>query len=314
VPGLPLWPTRASAYAGQLDFLFICLLVISFLTAGLVIFLLILFAAKYRHTSTAPRDEPTTKTWRWEVGWTAASLLIFVALAIWGASFYLRLYNPPADALQIFVVGKQWMWKAQHPGGQREINELHVPLGETVRLLLTSQDVIHSFFVPAFRVKHDVLPGQYETFWFKPTEVGRFRLECTQYCGTEHAHMGGDIVVMPPADYARWLSRQGEHESLAQQGEALFRKYGCSGCHGANSTVHAPPLAGVYGGLVHLEGGDTVRADERYIRDSILLPRSQIVAGYPPVMPSFAGQIGEDDLVKLVAYIQSLSPIDGASQ
>jgi cytochrome c oxidase subunit 2 len=216
--------------------------------------------------------------------------------------------------MQIFIVGKQWMWKAQHPGGQREINELHVPLGQTVRLVLTSQDVIHSFYIPAFRLKHDVVPGQYETFWFKATEPGEFRLQCAEYCGTQHAHMGGKVVVMRPAEYAQWLTNQGSSETLAQQGEALFRKYGCSGCHGANSTVHAPSLAGVYGSLVHLEGGATVVADDRYIRDSILLPRSQIVAGYPPIMPSFAGQIGEDDLLKLVAYIQSLARIEGAQR
>ena len=311
---VPFWPRDASVTAQSIDRIFIGELALVLVILAFVFGLMIVFGLRYRHGSRANRSGLVKKTWRWEIGWTVGSLAAFLALFVWGANMYVWLYDPPRADLEIYVVAKQWMWKAQHPGGQREINELHVPLGETVRLLLTSQDVIHSFFVPAFRVKHDVLPGQYEAFWFKATELGRFRLECTQYCGTEHANMGGDIVVMPPADYARWLSRQGEHESLAQQGEALFRKYGCSGCHGTNSTVHAPSLAGVYGGLVHLEGGDTVRADERYIRDSILLPRSQIVAGYPPVMPSFAGQIGEDDLVKLVAYIQSLSPIDGASQ
>jgi cytochrome c oxidase subunit 2 len=205
------------------------------------------------------------------------------------------------------------MWKTQHPGGQREIDELHVPVGKPVRLVLASEDVIHSFYIPAFRVKHDVVPGQYETFWFKATETGEFRLQCAEFCGTQHAHMGGRIVVMPVAGYARWLTDQGVHESLARQGEALFRKYGCSGCHGANSAVHAPSLAGLYGSVVQLGGGATAVADERYIRDSILLPRSQIVAGYAPIMPSFAGQIGEDDLVALVAYIQSLSRQPGAS-
>jgi cytochrome c oxidase subunit 2 len=173
---------------------------------------------------------------------------------------------------------------------------------------MTSEDVIHSFFVPAFRVKHDVLPGQYETLWFKPTETGRFRIECAQYCGTQHAHMIGDVVVESQADYARWLTTQGVHRSLAQQGEALFRSLGCSGCHGANSTVHAPSLAGIYGRIVYLQNGAERTVDESYLRDCILLGGARIdVAGYQPVMPAFAGKVGEDDVLKLIAYIQSLS-------
>jgi cytochrome c oxidase subunit 2 len=228
-------------------------------------------------------------------------------LFVWGVSIYLWLYRSPPGDIDLFVVGKQWMWKVQHPGGQGEIDAVHVPVGKTIRLVLASQDVVHSFFVPAFRIKHDAVPGTYETVWFKATKTGAYALECSEFCGTQHAHMKGEIVVMEPADYAAWLTRQGVHESLAEQGEELFRSHGCSGCHGANSTVHAPSLAGLYGSLVHLQDGSVRRADEQYIRDCILLPRSFTVAGYPPVMPSFAGQIGEDDLLKLVAYIQSLA-------
>ena len=306
MPGFPFWPERASAYAGTLDFLFISLLVIAALTTALVVFLLVLFAAKYRHTSTAPRDEPTKKTWRWEVGWTAASLLVFVGLAMWGANLYLKLYNPPAHALQIFVVGKQWMWKAQHPGGQREINELHVPAGQDVRLVMASQDVIHSFYIPALRIKQDVVPGRYETMWFRADKVGRYHLFCAEYCGTDHAHMGGWLTVMEPRDYAGWLRDQGGQMTLAAQGEQLFRRYGCSGCHEPGGTVRAPNLAGVFGSPVPLSDGSVVVADERYVRDSILDPKREVAAGYQPVMPTFAGQVGEDDLAKLVAYIQSL--------
>ena len=305
MPGFPFWPERASAYAGTLDFLFISLLVIAALTTALVVFLLVLFAAKYRHTSTAPRDEPTKKTWRWEVGWTAASLLVFVGLAMWGANLYLKLYNPPAHALQIFVVGKQWMWKAQHPGGQREINELHVPAGQDVRLVMASQDVIHSFYIPALRIKQDVVPGRYETMWFRADKVGRYHLFCAEYCGTDHAHMGGWLTVMEPRDYAGWLRNQGGQMTLAAQGEQLFRRYGCSGCHEPGGTVRAPNLAGVFGSPVPLSDGSVVVADERYVRDSILDPKREVAAGYQPVMPTFAGQVGEDDLAKLVAYIQS---------
>ena len=304
--GVPIWPDRASAYAGQIDFLFIALLIIAFLTTGLVIFLLAFFAAKYRHGSNADRSGTTVKTWRWEVGWTTASLLIFVALAIWGAHMFLRLYEPPSDALQIFIVGKQWMWKAQHPGGQCEINELHVPTGQDVRLVMASQDVIHSFYVPALRIKQDVVPGRYETMWFRADTPGRYHLFCAEYCGTDHAHMGGWVTVMNPREYADWLNNQGGQQTLAAQGAQLFRQYGCSGCHVPGGTVRAPLLKGLFGSPVPLSDGKVVMADEAYVRDSILNPKAQVAAGYQPVMPTYAGQIGEDDLAKLVAYIQSI--------
>ena len=306
MPQFPIWPERAGAYADTLDFLYICLLVIAFLTAGLVIFLLAFFAAKYRHGSNADRSGTTKKTWRWEVGWTTVSLLFFVGFAMWGARIYLRLYNPPPDALQIYVVGKQWMWKAQHPGGQREINELHVPARQDVRLVMASQDVIHSFYIPALRIKQDVVPGRYETMWFRADTPGRYHIFCAEYCGTDHAHMGGWLTVLNPREYADWLRQQGGQETLAQQGQDLFRRYGCSGCHNPGGTVRAPELQGVYGGPVPLSNGTVVTADERYIRDSILNPKAQVAAGYAPVMPTFAGQLSEDDLARLVAYIQSI--------
>lgn len=311
MPGFPIWPATASDYARQIDFLFGGLLIVAALTAGLVFFLLLYFANKYRHGSNADRSGTTKKTWRFEVSWTIATLLIFVGLAMWGADIYLHLYNPPANALQIFVVGKQWMWKAQHPGGQREINELHVPVGEPVRLVLASQDVIHSFFVPALRIKQDVVPGRYETMWFRADKVGRYHLFCAEYCGTDHAHMGGWITVMDPRDFGEWLQMQGGQETLAAQGQDLFRRYGCSGCHDAGGTVRAPRLEGVFGGPVPLSDGSVVIADERYVRDSILDPKAQVAAGYAPVMPTFAGQISEDDLAKLVAYIESIGPQQG---
>jgi cytochrome c oxidase subunit 2 len=308
VPGLPFWPPTASGYASQINVLFGALLIVGALTAGLVFFLMLFFANKYRHGSNADRSGTTKKTWRFEVSWTAATLLIFVGLAVWGADIYLHLYNPPANAVQIFVVGKQWMWKAQHPGGQREINALHVPVGQPIRLVLASQDVIHSFFIPALRIKQDVVPGRYETMWFRADKVGRYHLFCAEYCGTDHAHMGGWITVMEPRDFGRWLQAQGGQETLAAQGKDLFRRYGCSGCHEAGGTVRAPRLEGVFGSPVPLSDGSVVIADERYVRDSILDPKAQVAAGYAPVMPTFAGQIGEDDLAKLVAYVESIGP------
>ena len=303
MPGMPLWPPTASGYASEIDVLFGGLLIIGALTAGLVFFLMLFFANKYRHGSNADRSGTTKKTWRFEVSWTAATLLIFVGLAVWGADIYLHLYNPPAN-----VVGKQWMWKAQHPGGQREINELHVPVGQPIRLVLASQDVIHSFFIPALRIKQDVVPGRYETMWFRADKVGRYHLFCAEYCGTDHAHMGGWLTVMSPRDFGRWLQAEGGQETLAAQGKDLFRRYGCSGCHEAGGTVRAPRLEGVFGSPVPLSDGSVVIADERYVRDSILDPKAQVAAGYAPVMPTFAGQIGEDDLAKLVAYVESIGP------
>jgi cytochrome c oxidase subunit II len=304
---LQFWPQSASTAATEVDHLFIALLLVSFLVLGLVFGLMIYFGTKYRAGSTADRSDEHLKSWHWEVAWTTVTLLMFLALFFWGGDLYARLYRPPPNALDIYIVGKQWMWKAQHADGQAEINELHVPVGRPVRLVMTSQDVIHSFYVPAFRLKHDVLPGRYEMLWFEATVTGTYPLFCAEFCGTDHSQMGGRIVVTAPAAYERWLAARGPSSTMAQQGEALFRQLGCSGCHGANSTVRAPPLEGLYGRPVPLQGGGTVIADDQYIRDSILLPKSQIAAGYAAVMPSFAGQIEEEDVLKLTAYLRSLA-------
>ncbi len=304
---VPFWPRTASNTGDTVNTIFVGLLALCVFICLMNYGLIIVFAARYRKGSALDRRGQVRKTWKWEIGWTSATLLGFLLLFISGAGAYVWLYRSPNSAEEIFVVGKQWMWKIQHAQGAREIDSLHVPLGRTVRLVMTSQDVIHSFFIPAFRIKHDVLPGTYETMWFTATKLGDYRINCTQFCGLEHAHMGGQLVVMTPADYERWLAMQPPSQTLVSQGEALFRRLGCGGCHGPNSAVHAPPLEGVFGRPVHLESGETVMADERYVHDSILLPKSQVVAGYAPIMPSFAGQIGEDDVFKLVAYIKSLS-------
>ena|SRR5579872_794274 len=304
---IPFWPRTAAINGIVVDNLYIAEVAVCVLILAMVFGMMLTFGIRYRRGSTASRADRAKKSWYFEIGWTVGTLVAFLALFVWGAAIYVWLYKSPAGDIEIYAVGKQWMWKFQHPGGQREIDDLHIPVDKTIRLVLASQDVIHSFFVPAFRVKHDVVPGTYETVWFTPNKTGTFKIECTQFCGLQHATMTGDVTVLEPAAYAQWLTRQGVHESLAQQGEALFREQGCSGCHDTNSTVHAPTLAGLYGSLVHLQDGSVRRADEQYIRDCILLPRTFTVAGYPPVMPSFAGQLGEDDLLKLVAYIQSLA-------
>ena len=303
---VPFWPHTAAINAVVVNNLYIAELGVCGLIMVAVVGMMVTFGIRYRRGSTASRAGRVEKTWHFEVVWTSLTMLVFLVLFVWGAAIYIWLFKTPPGDIEIYVVGKQWMWKFEHPGGQREIDALHVPVDKTIRLVMASEDVIHSFFVPAFRVKHDVVPGTYETLWFKADRTGAYSIECAQYCGVQHATMKGYVYVMTPAAYARWLEQQGVHESLAEEGEAVFRAHGCSGCHGANSTVHAPSLVGLYGTLVHLQDGSVRRADERYLRDCILNPRSFTVAGYPPVMPDFSGQISEGDLIKLIAYIRSL--------
>lgn len=302
-----MWLPGETQHARAVDVLFAGLLISALLVLTLLFYLLLRFAIHYRAgNAAANRDHRLRKSWSLEAAWTAATLIAFLALFVWGARLYLNLYDTPKDSLPIYIVAKQWMWQAQHVGGQREINEVHVPLGRTVRLIMSSQDVIHSFFIPAFRVKHDVLPGRAEDIWFEPERVGVFHLFCAEYCGTDHSRMTGRIVVLSQPAFDQWLSRQDTDGTLAAQGEKLFRQFGCSGCHGAGATVRAPLLDGLYGKAVPLADGTIETADERYLRDSILQPRSQVAAGYEPVMPSFAGRISEGELIAIVAYIKSL--------
>ena len=305
----------ASVNAGEVDALLFALLLMSLAVLALVFGLIWLYVIRYRTGNTESRGAIGHKTWRTEIGWTTATLVLFFALFVWGADLYVRLYTPPGDALKIYVIGKQWMWKVEHDGGQREINALHIPVGRPVQLLMTSEDVIHDFAIPAFRIKHDVLPGRYEALWFDAQTPGSYHLFCTQFCGTDHSSMIGEVVVMTLPDYTRWLSQNGSSDTLVAAGQALFTQYGCSGCHqagriGGGGTVRAPSLNGVYGSPVPLADGSTVFADDQYLRDSILMPAKQLVASYPPVMPSFAGQLGEEDLIKLIAFIKSLAAED----
>jgi cytochrome c oxidase subunit II len=304
---IPLWSSGPSTHPENVDRLFVALLVTSILVLALLFFLLFTFAIRYRAGSNADRDQRIKKSWHWEFGWTTATLVAFVALFAWGAKLFLEIYTTANDSLPVYIVAKQWMWKVQHPGGQREINELHVPLGRPVRLIMASQDVIHSFFMPAFRIKRDVVPGRYQDMTFEASKAGTFHLFCAEYCGTDHSRMTGRILVLEPADYEAWLARQDVDGTLAAQGASLFRQLGCSGCHSPGGTVRAPALQGLYGNPVPLQSGEIVVADDKYIRDSILLPRSQIAAGYDPVMPSFEGKVSEDELIRLVAYIKSLA-------
>lgn len=303
--GFHLMQQAASDAASRVDALFTALLVLCGTVALGVCIVTIVFAVRYRRGAPRERSKPDRRL-RWlEWSWTLTPLVLFMGLFVWAAIDFMNLYRPPADALPVYVVAKQWMWKLQHRNGRREINELHVPLGQPVVLNMTSQDVIHSFFVPAFRLKQDVVPGRYTSLWFKATKLGEFNLFCAEYCGSEHSLMIGRVVVMRPDEYSRWLDNGPAEPSLAQYGFTLFRELGCSGCHDSRSTVHAPLLFGLPGRRVHLQDGRTIVADDNYIRDSILQPKKDVVAGFEPVMPSFAGQVSEEDIQALIAYLRS---------
>jgi cytochrome c oxidase subunit 2 len=275
----------------------------------IVVFALVLvLAIRYRRGSAAKRGPlPEIVTREFEIGWTSATLFLFAFLFWWAASADLGSLAAPAGALEIHVVAKQWMWKTQHPNGAREIDALHIPVDKPVRLVMTSQDVIHSFFVPAFRVKQDVVPGREAEIWFQATKTGVFPLLCAEYCGTDHSMMRGRIIVMRQEDYADWLTKQPEGDDLAHVGAKLFVSRGCSGCHADASKVHAPKLAGLYGRGVQLSDGRQIKADDGYIRDSILQPKRDITAGFEPIMPSYAGLLDDGEIQSLTAYIRSLA-------
>lgn len=304
--GLAFLPEQASTIAGKVDALFWFLVAVSAVFAGLIFVLVAVFAIRYRRRDEAERPRPILGSLPLELLWTGIPLLLGLVIFAWGAALYFTMVTPPANSLEIYAVGKQWMWKFQHPGGQREINELHVPLGRPIKLTMTSEDVIHSFFVPAFRVKNDVLPGKYTTAWFEATRPGEYHLFCAEYCGTSHALMGGRVVVMEPAAYERWLSGSAPAETLAEAGEKLFTRLGCSACHQAQGTGRGPSLQGVYGSPVKLAGGGSVPADETYLRESILNPQAKLVAGFPPIMPTFKGIVTEEGLTQILAYLKTL--------
>jgi cytochrome c oxidase subunit II len=306
-PSLPLFPEQASTMAGRVDALYFYLLAVSAFFATLIALLVIIFAIRYRRRSESELPRGIEGALKLEVAWTVIPLAISLSFFFWGAKLFFAMNRPPNDALEVYVVGKQWMWKIQHADGQREINELHVPVGRAVRLTMTSEDVIHDFFVPAFRMKKDVVPGRYATAWFEATRSGNYRIFCAQYCGTRHSAMTGWVHAMEPADYQAWLSGGVASESLAAAGAKLFQRHACNTCHRPDSTARGPNLEGLFGRRVQLADGRTLVADESYIRESILAPNAKIVAGFQPIMPTFQGLVSEEELLQLVAYIKSLS-------
>jgi cytochrome c oxidase subunit 2 len=309
-PSFELIPEAASSTASRLDHLTAYLLIVATIFTLLIFACIFYFAIKYRRRSDHERPVEIEGALPLEILWSVIPFLLMMVMFVWGASVFFEMSRPPDDAMNIYVVGKQWMWKTQHLEGRREINELHVPLGRPVKLTMTSEDVIHSFYMPAFRVKFDVLPGKYTTAWFNPTKPGKYHLFCAEYCGTLHSGMIGWIYVMEPAEYERWLA--GETESLAASGQQLFQFLACANCHRTDKPGRCPNLEGLFGKPVQLTTGETVKADEDYIRESILNPGAKIVAGYQNIMPSFQGLVTEEELLKLIEYIKSLSKLPQA--
>lgn len=299
-----LLPESVSTISPKVDALFWALSAISVFFTVLIFTLLVGLAWRYRRRSDAEVPRPIHGSVPLEIAWSVIPLVISLAVFVGGAVIFFEMKRPPSDTLDVYVVGKQWMWKIQHPEGKREINELHVPRGQNVRLVMSSEDVIHSFFVPAFRIKQDVLPGRYTQTWFNATETGEYHLFCTEYCGTDHAAMIGRVIVMEPEDYQRWLSGVSADETPVQAGERLFAKNACNTCHGGAGGV-GPMLAGRWGGQAQLEGGESVKFDENYVRESIVKPMERIAAGYQPVMPTYQGQISEEEIQQIIAYIRS---------
>jgi cytochrome c oxidase subunit 2 len=302
----PLWPAEASSHAFHEDLLFVFLVVVCAAATMGVFAAVALFAMKYRRRH-GREATPIEGSLILEIGWSVIPLGIFIVMFAWGAILFFYMRTPPQDAAEVYVVAKQWMWKLEHTEGQHEINELHVPVGRSIKLIMTSQDVIHSFYVPAFRVKQDVIPGRYTTMWFRATKPGTYHLFCAQYCGTMHSGMIGQVVVMESSDYQAWMSGGAVTGSLAQTGQTLFQQLGCSTCHRSDVQGRGPNLVGVFGKPVQLEDGRTVVADENYVRESILNPAAKVVSGFKPIMPVFQGQVSEDQLAALVAYVKSLS-------
>lgn len=337
-----LSPEQASTVAGRVDTLYYFLVAISIFFTVLIVTVLIYFAVKYRRRSNYERPRPIAGSLALETVWAVIPFGIVMTLFVWGASIYFTISRPPENAMEIYVIGKQWMWKFQHPEGKREINNLHIPVGRPVKLTMISQDVIHDLFVPAFRVKMDVLPGRYTTMWFEATRPGKYHLFCAEYCGTQHSGMIGQVIAMEPLQYQAWLSKDetlpvlvtsvertpdtsadqkspispeeagtglesaSTGGSLASEGEALFQELGCNVCHRPGSQGRGPDLTGIYGKSVQLQSGETVIVDENYLRESVLNPQAKIVAGFRPLMPPYEGRINEEELVRLIEYIKSL--------
>jgi cytochrome c oxidase subunit 2 len=301
-----LRPEAASSIAEGVDHLYFALTFITLFFTIAIFSTIFFFMVKYRRRTDDETPGETEENLPLELAWTIIPALICAGLFLWASSLYFENSRPPSASTEIFVIGKQWMWHIQHPEGVREINELHVPLGVPVQLTMTSEDVIHDFYIPAFRVKKDVIPGRYSTLWFQATKVGTYHLFCAQYCGADHAEMLGWVYVMSPADYEAWLSSGSPNQTMVQIGEKTFNKLGCSSCHVSDGTGRGPSLAGAYGKEEELKTGEKRLVDEAFIRQAIITPNSVVLKNYPPIMPTFRGQVNEEQVLQLIAYVKSL--------
>jgi cytochrome c oxidase subunit 2 len=306
--GVPLFPEQASTIAPEVDRVYVFGLIVAGFFTALIFLLIVYFALYYRRGAARNRSESDSGTWILETAWIVVPFAIVMVMFFWGAVVFVKAQHPPAGALELQVFGKQWMWKIQHPEGRREINTLHVPAGIPVRLRMISEDVIHSFFIPAFRVKRDVLPGRYAELWFEATRPGEYDLYCTEYCGTDHADMRGKVVVMDPSDYAAWLGASTD-APMNVAGGRIFEQFRCHTCHDAGEGAQGPNLTGLFGQTVPLARTNAVLADEAYIRESILRPQAKIHAGFSALMPTFENQLSEEQVYQLVEYIKSLGAI-----
>jgi cytochrome c oxidase subunit 2 len=304
----PLFPPNASTVATEMDLLYLFIVAVSAFFAIVVTALIIVFTIKFRRAHPDSVGADIHGSLSLELAWTFVPFVLAMAMFGWGAALFFKLATPPANAMEIFVVGKQWMWKVQHPEGVREINELHVPVGRPVRITLGSEDVLHDYFIPAFRVKMDAVPGKLTTLWFEATTTGTFHIFCAEYCGTKHSGMIGQVIVMTPQDYEAWLAGGRSTGTAVQNGERLFTDLACNTCHKPDSSGRGPSLAGVFGNTVELADGRKVVADENYLRESIMNSQAKIVKGYQGIMPAFQGMVSEENLIQLIAYIKTLKP------
>jgi len=303
----PFFPQQASAQAGQVDAIYFFMVAVTAFFSILIAGLVVAFAIKYRRRHRDEVGYAIHGSLALELLWTVIPFFIVMVMFVWGAKVFFDMYRPPAGAMEIYVVGKQWMWKVQHMDGQREINELHVPVGRPVKLIMGSEDVLHSYYIPAFRVKADVIPGRYNELWFTATKAGTYRLFCAEYCGTKHSGMVGSVVALEPQDFQAWLSGGKASESPVAAGEKLFQDLTCNTCHMTASQGRGPVLTNLFGKPVELQDGSKVVADEGYLRESIVNPQAKIVAGFQPIMPTFQGLVTEEQLLQLISYVRSLS-------
>jgi cytochrome c oxidase subunit 2 len=304
---LPFIPPQGSTSAASVDALFLFFVAVTAFFSVLVAAMVVTFAIRYRRKAPNQVGAPIHGSLVLELTWTFIPLAIAMVMFVWASVVYFQLTTPPSNAMEIYVVGKRWMWKAQHVTGQREINELHVPVGQPVRLIIGSEDVLHSFYVPAFRVKMDAVPGRTTTMWFEATRAGTYQLFCAEYCGMSHSRMIGRVIAMDPGEFQTWLAGGKVTGTLADMGQKVFTDLGCVTCHMDAGSGRGPTLKGVFGSQVKLASGETVLADEAYIRESILIPAAKMVAGYPPLMPTFQGVVNEEQIAQLTAYIKSLT-------